>query len=90
MLCFLGLAQVWTEGGQTSFQPPKDHAGIYPYQSGPLMEPGFGPSTVQGENILFWLVLGSWTFDFHDVTFIFFTQTRESQNRRPSIMIYIN
>ena len=36
------------------------------------MEPGFGPSTVQGENILFWLMLGGWTFDFHDVTFIFF------------------
>ena len=35
------------------------------------MEPDFGPSTVQGEHILFWLMLGGWTFDFHDVTFMF-------------------
>lgn len=63
--------------------------GTYAYQLGPLMKPGTDPNTVQGENIVFWLMSGGWTFDFRDVTF-FVSITPENQNQRPNVMIYIN
>ena len=63
--------------------------GMYAYQLGPVMQSGTDPNTVQGENIVFWLMSGGWTFDFRDVTF-HVSITPENQNQRPNVMIYIN
>jgi len=63
--------------------------GTYAYQLGPLMKPGTDPNTVQGENTVFWLMSGGWTFDFRDVTF-HISVTPENQNQRPNFMMYVN
>lgn len=63
--------------------------GTYAYQLGPVMKSGTDPNTVQGENIVFWLMSGGWTFDFRDVTF-YVSITPENLNQRPNVMIYIN
>ena len=61
--------------------------GTYHYQLGPVMPDGTDPNTVQGENIVLYLLKGGWTVDFRDVTF-YIDITPENQHRRPSVMIY--
>ena len=61
--------------------------GTYRYQLGPVMPDGTDPNTVQGENIVLYLLKGGWTVDFRDVTF-YIDITPENQHRRPSVMIY--
>ena len=61
--------------------------GTYQYQLGPVMPDATDPNTVQGENIVLYLLKGGWTVDFRNVTF-YIDITPENQHRRPSVMIY--
>ena len=61
--------------------------GTYQYQLGPVMPDATDPNTVQGENIILYLLKGGWTVGFRNVTF-YIDITPENQHRRPSVMIY--
>lgn len=52
------------------------------------MKPDTDANTIQGENIVVWIMSGGWTIDFRDVTFLI-SITRENQNERPGNAIYI-
>ncbi|CAF9903806.1 MAG: hypothetical protein GOMPHAMPRED_000556 [Gomphillus americanus] len=65
----------------------KIQPGAYRYKLGPPMSPGTDPNTVDGENIIMYLMKGGWTLDLRGVTF-YVDITPQNYLQRPSVLIY--
>ena len=62
--------------------------GTYRYKLGPKMAEGTDPNTVEGENIVIYLMRHGWTLDMRGVTF-YVDVTPENHLQRPGPMIYV-